>query len=230
MKNTVFRASLGALLIATGTLTSSATARPTSSPQVEARAKPVLTIRGQRFKDLNANGRLDPYEDWRLPTTTRVDDLVGRMTLVEKAGMLLIATHNPACGGGISPEGRALIQTEHMTRFILRSSVVNVPADCTIKLEGFAARKGYGQTPEQMASFTNAVQEAREATRLGIPALFKDNARNHVETNPLFGISQGAGAFTEFPKEAGLAAAALGQVAPQMHAVPYPPICVAICA
>jgi beta-glucosidase len=65
-----------------------------------------------------------------------------------------------------------------------------------------------------MATYTNAIQEARENTRLGIPALFKDNARNHVETNPLFGISQGAGAFTEFPKEAGLAAAALGAGSP----------------
>ena len=40
--------------------------------------------------------------------------------------------------------------------------------------------------------------------------MFKDNARNHYETDPRFGISAGAGAFTEFPKEAGIAAAALG--------------------
>ena len=39
---------------------------------------------------------------------------------------------------------------------------------------------------------------------------FKDNARNHYETDPRFGISAGAGAFTQFPKEAGIAAAALG--------------------
>jgi beta-glucosidase len=196
MKNTVLRAGLGVLLMATGSLNSSVTLAQAGGPQVQARSKPILTVRGQRFKDLNANGTLDPYEDWRLPTTARVDDLVGRMTLAEKAGMLLIATNNPACGGGITPEGRALIETEQMTRFILRSSVVNVPADCSVKLEGFAARKGYGQTPEQMATYTNAIQEARESSRLGIPALFKDNARNHVETNPLFGISQGAGAFT----------------------------------
>jgi beta-glucosidase len=214
MKNTVLHASFCALLIATGNLNGSTALAQSSGSQVQARSKPILTVRGQRFKDLNANGTLDPYEDWRLPTAARVDDLVGRMTLAEKAGMLLIATNNPACGGGITPEGRALIDTEHMTRFILRSSVVNVPADCSIKLEGFAARKGYGQTPAQMATYTNAIQEARENTRLGIPALFKDNARNHVETNPLFGISQGAGAFTEFPKEAGLAAAALGVGSP----------------
>lgn len=183
-------------------------------PAIVSRVKPIIESVGQRFKDLNANGVLDPYEDWRRPVEERVDDLVGRMTLDEKAGMLLIATNNPACDGGITPEGKVLVERELMTRFILRSSVVDAPVDCNVKLEGFAARKGYGQTAAQMARYTNAMQELREGTRLGIPALFKDNARNHVETNPLFGISQGAGAFTEFPKEAGLAAAALGVAAP----------------
>jgi beta-glucosidase-like glycosyl hydrolase len=45
----------------------------------------------------------------------------------------------------------------------------------------------------------------------GIPLVFKDNARNHVETDPRQGIGAGAGAFSQFPKEAGLAAAALGE-------------------
>lgn len=185
-----------------------------AQPEIIARAKPVLEIGGLRFKDLNANGQLDRYEDWRLPAEVRAADLVGRMTLPEKAGMMLIATNNPDCGGGISERGRDLIDTQKMTRFILRARVVGEAPDCSIKLSGFALRGGYPQTPLQMATFTNAVQERLEGGRLGIPALFKDNARNHVETNPMFGIAAGAGAFTEFPKEAGLAAAALGAGAP----------------
>jgi beta-glucosidase len=188
--------------------------QPIPQPPLVARTKPILETDSLRFKDLNANGRLDPYEDWRLSAEHRADDLVRQMTLAEKAGMLLIATNNPACDGGLTPEGKGLIEQEQMTRFILRSRVVAHPSDCSQKLEGFAARQGYGQTPEQMARYTNAIQQLREASRLGIPALFKDNARNHVETNPLFGIAQGAGLFTEFPKEAGLAAAALGAANP----------------
>jgi beta-glucosidase len=185
-----------------------------AQPQIEARVKPVLTLKGLRFKDLNANARLDPYEDWRLTPQKRAADLVRRMTLPEKAGMMLIATNNPECDGSVSERGRHLIDTQKMTRFILRAKVLTVPADCSVKLSGFALRGGYSQTPAQMARFTNAVQERVEAGRLGIPAVFKDNARNHVEANPLFGITVGAGAFTEFPKEAGLAAAALGASAP----------------
>jgi beta-glucosidase len=192
-------------------------------PNIEARAKPVLTQDRLRFKDLNANSRLDPYEDWRLSSRDRARDLVGRMTLGEKAGAMLIATNNPECDGTLGQAGRELVTGEEMSRFVLRSTATDQPTDCSVKLTGFALRGGYDQTPLQLATFTNAVQEVREASRLGIPALFKDNARNHIETNPAFGIGQGAGVFSEFPKEAGLASAALGAGAPPIADRGAPP-------
>ena len=45
---------------------------------------------GFSFRDLNKNGRLDIYEDPRQPIEARVEDLLGQMTLAEKAGMLFI--------------------------------------------------------------------------------------------------------------------------------------------
>ena len=35
----------------------------------------ILTIGGKHFKDLNKNGKLDKYEDWRLPVDERAKDL-----------------------------------------------------------------------------------------------------------------------------------------------------------
>ncbi len=49
---------------------------------------PILEVDGLAFRDLNKNGVLDPYEDPRLPVEERVADLLGRMTLEEKAGMM----------------------------------------------------------------------------------------------------------------------------------------------
>ena len=49
---------------------------------------PLLTEGGFAFRDLNKNGVLDPYEDSRRSIDERVADLLGRMTLEEKAGML----------------------------------------------------------------------------------------------------------------------------------------------
>ena len=40
------------------------------------------------FRDLNKNGGLDPYEDPRRPIRERIEDLLTRMTLEEKAGMM----------------------------------------------------------------------------------------------------------------------------------------------
>lgn len=42
----------------------------------------------QTFRDLNKNGRLDAYEDSHLPVEERVADLLGQMTLEEKAGLM----------------------------------------------------------------------------------------------------------------------------------------------
>jgi beta-glucosidase len=171
------------------------------APRIEARAKPLLTVDGLTFKDLNGNGQLDPYEDWRRPVAERVEDLVCRMTLVEKAGMMLIDTLNAGPAGALSVTATQYVGGEHMTRFIFRNPVVPSPDP-----QASSARSGPQITPRQAATFTNRVQELAEGTRLGIPVVFKSNARNHYEQDARPGINVGAGSFSEWPKEAGLAA------------------------
>ena len=168
-----------------------------AQPVISAQKKSVITVEGKQFKDLNANGKLDAYEDWRLAVDQRVDDLVSKMSLEEKTGMMLIDTLGPAAGGAVSATADDYINTQKMSRFVFRSVVSATPTSGQV-------------TPEQAANFTNAVQAMSESTRLGIPVVFKSNARNHYEKDPRFGISEAAGAFTEFPKEAGLASASLG--------------------
>jgi beta-glucosidase len=59
-----------------------------------------------------------------------------------------------------------------------------------------------------LATFINDIQAMAEATRLSIPVLFKSNARNHYDRDARAGINEASGAFTDFPKESGLVAAA----------------------
>jgi beta-glucosidase len=54
---------------------------------------------GFAFKDLNRNGVLDPYEDWRLPLEERLDNLVKRLTVEEIAGLMLHSGHQTVCKG-----------------------------------------------------------------------------------------------------------------------------------
>src|SRR3972149_7515755 len=128
-------------------------------PEIGARAKNVLTVDGLRFKDANGTGALDPYEDWRLGADVRARDLVSRMTLDEKAGMMLIDTLNPGVGGLVTDTAGRYINEQKMTRFIFRSVVTATPVAST--------RPGFGGqqvTPEQAATWTNKVQEMAEST------------------------------------------------------------------
>jgi beta-glucosidase len=50
---------------------------------------PIITINGFTFSDLNRNGKLDKYEDHRLPNQDRIQDLINQMTDEEKASMLI---------------------------------------------------------------------------------------------------------------------------------------------
>jgi beta-glucosidase len=50
---------------------------------------PIITIKGFTFSDLNRNGKLDKYEDYRLSTQDRIQDLINQMTDEEKASMLI---------------------------------------------------------------------------------------------------------------------------------------------
>ncbi|MFK5646252.1 glycoside hydrolase family 3 N-terminal domain-containing protein [Ornithinimicrobium sp. LYQ121] len=177
-------------------------------PALEARVKDTIRIGNKTFKDLNDNGRLDRYEDWRRSTDQRVADLVSRMTLEEKAGLMLIDTLNAGCEGAVPGTADNYQFTQQMRRFIFRNTVVK-PGDQKCGTDGgFAA--GSTVSAEEAATFMNRMQARSEGTRLGVPLLYKSNARNHIDPDARAGINESAGAFTAFPKEAGIAAAALG--------------------
>jgi beta-glucosidase-like glycosyl hydrolase len=51
-------------------------------PTFETEGDGVNIVNGAR--DCNKNGTIEPYEDWRLPVDTRINDLMSRLTLDEK--------------------------------------------------------------------------------------------------------------------------------------------------
>lgn len=170
-------------------------------PVLEGRAVDYIYQDGLQFKDLNKNGILDTYEDWRASTEDRVADLLSQMTLEEKAGMMLIDTLNAEIDGRISDKAVNFVEDQKMTRFIFRNPITAEP-----KNDGNWGWGGPEITPYQAAQYMNNMQELAESQRLGIPALFKSNARNHYDSSAKAGINVSAGSFSEWPKEAGLAA------------------------
>ena len=57
-----------------------------------ARVKNIITVDNLQFKDLNDNGELDPYEDWRLPAEERAEDLLSQMDATQKAAQMVHLT------------------------------------------------------------------------------------------------------------------------------------------
>jgi len=130
---------------------------------VEARVKPILTIDGLQFKDLNGNGVLDPYEDWRLPVDQRVKDLISQMTLEEKVGLMFHIN----TGGTFTPEYPYTEKTLEVMRDYVLVQHINHVLD------------NNNGTPDYLATFHNVLQEIAEGSRLGIPIIFSsDRASN----------------------------------------------------
>lgn len=161
-----------------------------AQPQLGTRAVPRLEVEGLQFRDLNRNGRLDAYEDWRLPAERRADDLVARMELAEKAGTMMFGSL-PAIGGDFSggeatrydlDKARVLLLERHISSAITRLAV----------------------SPATLAEQHNALQELAEQGRLGIPLTIATDPRNHFQFTA--GASVQASGFSVWPETTGLAA------------------------
>lgn len=118
-------------------------------PQLGTRSADVLTVDGFQFRDLNSDGVLNPYEDWRLTADDRVADLLARMTLEEKVAQMQHPTFIPKTDGSPPPF-----------------------------LEDWMAVKAFGfilvrdlPSGRAAAECMNQLQEWSEASRLGIPVI-----------------------------------------------------------
>jgi beta-glucosidase len=159
----------------------------TGQPEIEAAKKGVLKVDGKQFRDLNGDRGLDTYEDWRNPVKQRVADLVSKMTLAEKAGLMLINTHTPIA----NPEDGRYVKADD-------SMIVGKNMRYVI----------FRQTPtvDVIAKYTNQLQELGESSRLGIPVVVTSNPRNHASTD-YTNIAASEGQHSFWPGPLGFAAA-----------------------
>ncbi len=179
--------SLALLLLPAATaLTQKGTQPPVSS----ARSIKSLSIDGLQFKDLNKNGKLDVYEDWRQTPQARAKDLIAQMTLAEKAGAMM---HGTLRTGG--PMGAVGFGGSYELEQI-RPLVVDA------KVNSFITR--LQAAPRQMAEENNKLQELAEASRLGIPLTISTDPRHHFQYT--LGTSSNGSGFTQWPETLGFAA------------------------
>ena len=113
-------------------------------PELVARVKNIIEVDGLKFKDLNDNGTLDIYEDWRKTPEERADDLLSQMDATQKASQMV-----------------------HLTLVSKKDSWF------TSNNVGFALVYEYVfDSAYDAAVRTNEIQELSEASALGIPIIF----------------------------------------------------------
>src|SRR5690554_4660981 len=191
-------------------------------PTLVADSVAIIKQDGFEFKDLNKNGVLDPYEDWRLSPKERSQDLLRRMSLEEKAGMLLIADMR-------MQNERFMLEQEAesdpITTEFNEEDVVVDKNQFTGEPLPFSVMQSIGTTKgitehhlrhyiwrttnapaDTMATWANKVQALAESTPLGIPVLFASNPRNHITGGAMGATASSSKGFSKWPSEIGLAA------------------------
>ncbi|MCX2431327.1 glycoside hydrolase family 3 protein [Pedobacter sp. GR22-10] len=165
----------------------------------------ILSVNGLKFKDLNQNGKLDRYEDWRLTADERAKDLASKMTVEQIAGLMLYSRHQalPAgvagynmgtYGGKVFPESKAKASdlTDQQKLFLKKDNLRHVLLTSV-------------QTPEIAATWNNNVQAFVEGIGLGIPANNSSDPRHTAIATSEFNAGAG-GKISMWPDGLGMAA------------------------
>lgn len=159
-----------------------------------------LTKNGIAFRDLNKNGKMDVYENPNASIEDRVDDLVGQMTLEEKAGSMFITMI------GTTDDG------EPLEKPFLSSDIINIMmafalpsnSEMIVKQKMNSFNTLASLDADLMAKYNNRIQKMAERMRLGIPITIATDPRHGTENNP--GAALFTPAFSQWPSSLGLAA------------------------
>ncbi|MBT3425821.1 MAG: glycoside hydrolase family 3 protein [Gammaproteobacteria bacterium] len=150
-----------------------------------------MQIDGLQFRDLDHDGLLSPFEDWRLSASQRAEDLVRRLNLSEKAGLLLHGTL-PSVAGAMSSLG---IGSEYDLQ-VSEELILQRGVNCMITR--------LVTSPRDLAVQNNEIQSIAAQGRFGIPVTISTDPRHHF--NDVLGASVSSSGFSQWPGTLGLAA------------------------
>lgn len=138
----------------------------------------ILTVDDQKFKDLNKNGKLDKYEDWRLSAQERAENLASMMSVEQIAGLMLYSAHQslPSAEEGFTAgtyNGKPFSQSNAKTWNLSDQQKKFLEEDNLrhVLVMGI-------QSPEIAARWNNEIQAFVEGIGLGIPGNTSSDPRH----------------------------------------------------
>lgn len=151
----------------------------------------ILEVAGKKFKDLNKNGKLDKYEDWRLSVEERAKDLASKMSVEQIAGLMLYSAHQ-----AVPAPSEGFRAGKYNGKFFSESGAN--PWDLTDQQKKFLKDDNLRhvlvttlQSPEVAAKWNNNLQSYIEGLGLGIPSNNSTDPRHSASVTAEF--NEGAG-------------------------------------
>ena len=182
-------------------------------PTIGVTVKPVIEQDGYYFKDLNGDGVLTTYKDWRKSPEERAWSLAETLSPEEKIGLLFVNSWKM----GIYQEDKSKVdETGLLNEEIVEKdeSIFNVEKTygTTYTLKEMGIRHlilRQNPSPEDLVDWINQLNQVAEETEHAVPAMVLSNSRNeHGEL--VFGMNDAAGVFATWPGTMGIAAAVKG--------------------
>ena len=165
----------------------------------------LIVQNGYAFKDLNKNGSLDAYEDWRLDVRSRATDLAQQMSVQDISGLMLYSSHQSIPGrsrgfgaakynGKVFPESGALASdlSDEQKKFLEEDNLRHVLITSV-------------ESPAVAAQWNNNAQAFTEALSLGIPVNTSSDPRHGSDSYAEYNAGAG-GAISMWPGTLGIAA------------------------
>ena len=150
----------------------------------------AMSVDGVQYRDLNRNGVMDPFEDPRLTASDRADDLLNRLSLEEKVGLLFQTVIE------VGPDGTLLEKPGNISKSPT-STVILGKFMNHFNVHGL-------ESARDAAAWNNALQSLAEQTPHGIPVTISTDPRHSFTENS--GVAFSAGPFSQWPDALGLAA------------------------
>jgi beta-glucosidase len=145
---------------------------------------------GVEYRDLNGNDRMDPFEDPRLTVEERVEDLLPRLSLEEKVGLMFQTVIETGADGTVL-EAPGAISKSATSDVVLRKHLTHFNVHAL-------------DDARMAARWHNALQAIAEQTPHGIPVTVSTDPRHAFIENA--GTSFAAKSFSQWPEPLGLAA------------------------
>ncbi|WP_163326254.1 glycoside hydrolase family 3 protein [Draconibacterium mangrovi] len=168
----------------------------------------IIENKGFAFKDLNKNGMLDKYEDWRLSFDERAQDLASQMSAEQIAGLMLYSAHQSIPGrsggrrgfGGSTYNGKSLEESGAESSD-LTDQQINFLTDDNLRHVLITSV----ESPGVAAKWNNNMQALVEGIGLGIPGNNSSDPRHRTSANAEFNEGAG-GQISMWPTSLGMAA------------------------